>query len=84
MKTDINTVISESKSVTEAVNRLLGEEIEFSSGSKAAVIDDPTYSLAGQKVTVKGPSAKGSGFVDVTTESGMVVPVQSSLLLKVA
>lgn len=79
----ISKAISEARSVGEAVNRILGEDIEISSGD-AVVIDDPTYSLAGQRVSVKGQSAKGAGFVDCTTASGMTVPLQASLLLKVA
>ncbi len=89
MKT-INSIIAEALSspadettITRAVNHLLGEDIEFSSGSDVAIIDDPTYGQAGLRVKCKGPSAKGSGFVDVELANGCVVPVQASLLLKV-
>lgn len=90
MKT-INSIIAEALNspakdetvITRAVNQLLGEDIEFSSGSDVAIIDDPTYGQAGLKAKCKGPSAKGSGFVDVELTNGTIVPVQSSLLLKV-
>ena len=66
-------------SIREAANAILSEEI--SAGDSVAVIDDPTYSLAGQKCRVIGPSAKGSGWVDVETANGTKMPVQSSLLI---
>lgn len=66
--------------VAEAVNRLLGEDIE--SGNTVAIIDDPSYPYQGVTGKVKGPSAKGSGFVDVSLPDGNVLPMQASLLLK--
>lgn len=66
-------------SVQEAANAILSEEI--SAGAQVAVIDDPTYSLAGQKCRVVGPADKGAGWVNVETANGTVMPVQSSLLI---
>ena len=85
MKT-VETIISEALSspakdaVQGAVNQLLGEDI--SSGDTVAIIDDPTYPYQGVEGKCKGPSQKGSGFVDVEMPDGVVVPMQSSLLLK--
>jgi hypothetical protein len=67
-------------SIQEAVCKIL-ENGDFKSGSKVAVIDDPTYSMAGQVGKVKGVSTKGSGFVDVEFENGLCIPLQSTLLL---
>lgn len=74
--------LKKSASIQEAANHILTEDSYVSGGETVAVIDDPTYSLAGLKVKVKGPSAKGSGWVDCETENGTVMPIQSSLLLK--
>jgi len=52
-------------------------------GTTVAAISDPTYPFEGVKGKVKGPSAKGSGFVDVEYPSGVVVAMQSSLLIPV-
>lgn len=70
----------EAEAIQEAVNQLLGEDI--SSGDTVAIIDDPTYPYQGVEGKCKGPSAKGSGFVDVEMPDGVTVPMQSSLLLK--
>jgi hypothetical protein len=70
--------------IRAAANAILSEDMDVKAGEMVAVIDDPTYSLAGLKVRVAGPSAKGSGWVDVETANGIKVPVQSSLLLKVS
>lgn len=67
--------------VVEAANAILSEDL--SSGQKVAVIDDPIQGFSGAKGTVKGQSAKGSGFVDVALENGVVMPMQSSLLVPV-
>lgn len=72
----------EAAAIQGAVNQLLGEDIEFAAGSSVSAIDDPSYPYQGAVGKVKGPSAKGSGFVDVTFEDGTTVPLQSSLLLK--
>lgn len=83
---DTNQIIQEAVAsgsrnyVQDAVNRLLGEDIQ--SGDEVAVIDDPSYPYQGVKGRVKGPSAKGSGFVDVAMPDGVTVPLQSSLLIK--
>lgn len=66
--------------ITEAANAILSEDIN--AGDTVAVIDDPTYSMAGAKGKSKGVSAKGSGFVDVELANGVTVPMQSSLLIK--
>jgi hypothetical protein len=70
----------EADAVQGAVNQLLGEDI--GSGDTVAIIDDPTYPYQGVEGKCKGPSAKGSGFVDVEMPDGVTVPMQSSLLLK--
>lgn len=66
--------------INEAANQILAED--FGAGSEVVVIDDPTYSMAGQVGKVKGASDQGGGFVDVQFESGVTVPIQVSLLLK--
>lgn len=87
---NLNKIIDEvlakpgSGGVLEAVNRLLGEDI--APGTKVAIIDDDSSigGYAGAKGTVLGTTAnKGSGFVDVELEGGVVVPCQSSLLIPV-
>ncbi len=84
---NIATIITEELSkprtkntVQATVSRILGEDI--GSGDSVAVIDDPTWGQAGAKGKCKGPSAKGSGFVDVELANGTTVAMQSSLLLK--
>lgn len=85
----IRTILQESRAqhknekafIAEAVNRILGEDIN--AGDTVAVVDDPTYGHAGLKGKVKGASSKGSGFVDVSLENGMILALQSSLLVKV-
>jgi len=66
-------------SIKEAANRILSEDVN--SGDTVAIIDDPTYAQPGVKAKVVGPSAKGSGFVDVELPNGTKLPVQSSLLI---
>jgi hypothetical protein len=86
MSKTVDTIIQEAltsparDAVQGAVNQLLGEDI--SSGDTVAIIDDPTYPYQGVEGKCKGPSAKGSGFVDVEMPDGVTVPMQSSLLLK--
>jgi hypothetical protein len=86
MSKTVETIIQEAltsparDAVQGAVNQLLGEDI--SSGDTVAIIDDPTYPYQGVEGKCKGPSCKGSGFVDVEMPDGVVVPMQSSLLLK--
>lgn len=72
--------LKDSKTFGEAANMLL-EDSDIKKGASVAVIDDPTYSLAGIRGVVKGQSAKGSGWMDVELPDGTVMPVQSSLLL---
>jgi hypothetical protein len=71
------------ESVQAAANAILTEELYVDNGETVGIIDDPTYAFPAQKVKVIGPSAKGSGFVDVELVNGTKVPVQSSLLLKI-
>lgn len=87
---NVNQIIDEAlakpgnASVLEAVNRLLGEGI--TSGTKVAIIDDSATigGYAGAKGTVRSTTSnKGSGFVDVELEGGVVIPCQSSLLIPV-
>ena len=66
-------------SIREAANTILSEDVN--AGDNVAIIDDPTYAQPGVKARVIGPSAKGSGFVDVELPNGMKLPVQSSLLI---
>lgn len=66
-------------SIQAAANLILSEDVN--AGDTVAVIDDPTYPFPGQKGRVVGPSAKGSGFVDVEMANGTKVPLQSSLLI---
>ena len=70
------------ETIAQAANQILTEDSYVDGGETVAIIDDPTYSLAGLRCKVKGPSTKGSGWVDIETPNGTVMPVQSSLLLK--
>ena len=76
----LNSPASGDAAIQGAVNQLLGEDI--SSGDTVAIIDDPTYPYQGVEGKCKGPSQKGSGFVDVEMPDGVILPMQSSLLLK--
>jgi len=76
-----NNRTSEKSFITEAVNRILGEDIN--SGDTVAVVEDPITGHHGVKGRVRGVSCKGSGFMDVELESGVTLPMQSSLLVKV-
>lgn len=73
--------LKDSKTVETAVKRLMESAVNLSAGAKVAVVDDPTYSMAGLQGTIKGPSAKGSGYVDVEFANGSVMPLQSDLLI---
>jgi hypothetical protein len=67
--------------VQAAVNQLLGEDIN--SGDTVINVDDGSaFPYQGAEGKAKGPSAKGSGFIDVEYADGVVVPMQASLLLK--
>jgi hypothetical protein len=76
----LNSPAKGDEAIQSAVNQLLGEDIN--SGDTVAIIDDPTYPYQGVEGKAKGPSAKGSGFIDVEMPDGVVVPMQASLLLK--
>jgi hypothetical protein len=89
MKKEIDSIIKEAlekvqkgddASIQEAANMILGGN-GVTAGSTVAIIDDPTFSSAGLKGKVKGPSAKGSGFMDVEMPDGSVLQLQTSLLL---
>jgi hypothetical protein len=71
---------TDESSINAAASQIL--EGNISAGSKVAVIDDPTYSYSGQKGKVKGPSSKGSGFVDVEFADGTVTPLMSNQLIE--
>jgi hypothetical protein len=66
-----------------AANAILTEDEYVKSGDSVSPIDDSVYPYEGQLGTVVGPSGKGTGFVDVRFANGTVVPMQSSLLIKV-
>lgn len=72
------------ETVKAAANAILTEELYVNAGETVGIIDDPTYAFPAQKVKVLKPSQKGSGWVDVELANGTVVPVQSSLLVKVS
>jgi len=89
-KTPIGKILQESATnnprnekafIAEAVNRILGEDIN--SGDTVAVVEDPITGHHGVKGIARGVSSKGSGFMDVELESGVTLPMQSSLLVKV-
>lgn len=67
--------------VRVAVNRILGEDINV--GQTVAVVDDPISGYTGAKGRVKAISDANPGFADVALESGVVVPMQTSLLVPV-
>lgn len=69
------------RTIKEAARRIIESPVELSAGCSVAVIDDPTYPAAGQTGKVRGPSAK-EGFVDVELPNGIVMPLQSDLLIK--
>ncbi len=69
-------------SIREAANLILAEDV--SSGDHVVSVDDKGIGgYAGIKGKVVGGSDKGSGFVDVEFESGVKVPLERSLLIKV-
>lgn len=78
-----NVDVKAPASLREAADMLTGAN-RVSAGSKVAILEDPTYPFAGQRGTVKGPSAKGSGYVDVEMANKTVVPLQVSLLVPLA
>ncbi len=79
----IKQIIDESKTIEEAVRRLLSEDMEFKAGETVvSVHDSESFPYAGVAGKVKGPSAKGSGFIDVVYADSTVVPIQSNLLLR--
>lgn len=87
MKVNTNEVIQEvlgstdKNAIKNAVNTLLSEDIN-SGDTVVNIDDDGAYPYQGVKGKCQGPSAKGSGFVDVRYPDGTVVPMQSSLLLR--
>jgi hypothetical protein len=67
--------------VKEAVNQILGEDVKV--GDTVAVIDDPISGLSGAKGRIKSISDANPGFAQVSLESGVEVPMQTSLLVPV-
>ncbi len=79
----IDQLISEVKlrdpqSIRNAALRLLSEDDHVKAGMECAVIDDPTYPLAGLKVKVKSVD---NGFADCEASNGHSYKLQTSLLL---
>lgn len=56
---------------------------EPKSGSRVVAVSDTITDIEGISGTVVGSSKKGSGFVDVKTDGGTVVTLQSNLLIPV-
>lgn len=83
LKQIISESVTSSKKgfVTEAVNRILGEDIK--TGQTVAVVDDPISGYTGAKGKVKSESEANPGFVEVELENGTKVQMQSSLLVPV-
>jgi hypothetical protein len=80
VETIINETLSGRVPIDGAVNQLLSEDI--SSGDTVVSIDDKSsYPYQGMEGKAKGPSAKGSGFLDVDY-NGVTVPMVASLLIK--
>jgi hypothetical protein len=84
---NVEKIITESyakggpQAVEEAARHLL--EMDLRAGDAVAVVDDPAWPLQGVKGRVVGASNKGTGYTDVETPNGIVVPCQTSLLIKV-
>lgn len=77
----LNSPAKGDTAIQEAVNQLLGEDIN-SGDTVVSVDDDSSFPYQGAEGKAKGPSAKGSGFIDVEYADGVTVPMQASLLLK--
>ena len=80
---NLSKIIDESlklPTVEAAVNHILIAEGTLKKGSQVAVLDDPYYGMNGLIGTVEGAADKGDGFVNVRFESGVVLPLQSTLL----
>jgi hypothetical protein len=68
--------------LAEASSALLN--FDPKNGSRVVAISDTITDIEGLSGTVVGPSKnKGSGFVDVRTDGGTVVTLQSNLLIPV-
>ncbi len=83
MNTDINSIIDsvdlrKPDSVAAAASRLLSEDNLVKAGQTCAVIDDPTFPLAGIKVKVK---TVDGGYADCEAPNGQSYKLQTSLLL---
>ena len=86
MKKDVQKAITEAMKkvyaggkVEEAVSEILADA-GIKPGVTVAVLHDPIYGMEGIKGKIKGPSDKGSGFVDVELENGTTVPMMANLL----
>jgi len=69
-------------SINEALNVLV-EAVDIKSGQKVAILDGTAYGVDGAQGVVRGPSNKGSGFLDVELPNKMTIPIPANLLLPV-
>lgn len=74
--------LSKPETINAAASEILAESLFFSKGDTICVIDDPTFSYAGQKGKVV--SEVKQGMVDIELENGVTVPMFSNLLLKIS
>ena len=71
-------------SAAGVVAQLLGEEAQVSAGDLVAIVDPhSSYGMTTKGRVTSTVSNKGSGFVDVQLASGLVMPMQTSLLVPV-
>jgi hypothetical protein len=73
-----NVDLSKPASISEAASLLLTEDNFVKAGQTCAVIDDPTFPLAGATVKVKKVDG---GFADCEAANGTPYRLQTSLLL---
>jgi len=73
---------SDPASIQAAAHQLLSESTSIS--GDVAIFDDHAgpAPYVGLKGKAKGPSNKGSGYTDVELPNGTVIPVMTSLLIK--
>jgi hypothetical protein len=68
------------RAITEAASGLLIDPA-IKPGASVAIIEDTVYGQSGLRGVVKsGKSASGAGFTDVELPSGVIIPVQTTLL----
>lgn len=70
-------------SLNEAVNLLMDATNNVGRGKKVAILDGSAYGVDGVCGVSKGPSAKGSGYIDVELPNKMTIPIPANLLLPV-